>query len=110
LTYRYIADLFAARAMASIALKKEDVMRKALVLAGMLCVVFLSVGDPVALAQGAEKAVMLRESHGFCDFGATSGEATTSFAVIGFPSNGTVQATIKLHKMAIRCECSQHII
>lgn len=49
-----------------------------------------------ASANGAQKLTLLSSPGGFCQTGATSGVTTESFAVINFPSNGTVAAEVAI--------------
>jgi hypothetical protein len=76
-------------------------MSRVSVLTAMFCAVILTAGMGIATAggKGAAKEVVLKNSFGDCNVGATVGVPTDSFAVINFPANGTVAATIKLNKM-----------
>jgi hypothetical protein len=77
-------------------------MRQAIMLVtAMMCAVILTTAVGVANAggKGAAKEVVLNNAFGDCDVGATVGSPTDSFAIINFPANGTVAATIKLNGM-----------
>ncbi|RSM48920.1 hypothetical protein DMB66_45480 [Actinoplanes sp. ATCC 53533] len=64
----------------------------------MVAATFL-LGTGAAEAAGATKEVAFKNAFGDCNVGATVGATTDSFAIINFPSNGTVSATIKLKKL-----------
>jgi hypothetical protein len=73
-------------------------MRKNICLAVLTSAAMLVVGVSVASAR-ATKEVVFRYASGVCATGALEGSETTSSAIIHFPSNGTVAATIKLNKL-----------
>jgi hypothetical protein len=63
---------------------------------GAIAALALVAGAAQAGGGGAQKLTLLSSPDGSCFTGATGGTATGSFAVINFPSNGTVGAEVAI--------------
>lgn len=61
-------------------------------------------------ANGAQKLTLLANPGGTCQTGATGGTTTGSFAVINFPSNGTVAAEVAIKDAPANASISVNLV